>query len=67
MAYNLPLSNSRKSSLRRQLRLAQARNGLNRFAHFKTTLDDISIHFIHERGKGPNPFPLILTHGYPDA
>ena len=40
---------------------------LNQFAHFKTELDDIGIHFIHERGKGRNPFPLILTHGYPDS
>lgn len=40
---------------------------LNRFAHFKTDLDDIGIHFIHERGKGPKPFPIILTHGYPDS
>jgi microsomal epoxide hydrolase len=40
---------------------------LNEFAHFKTDVDDIGIHFIHERGKGPNPFPLILTHGYPDS
>jgi pimeloyl-ACP methyl ester carboxylesterase len=40
---------------------------LNQFAHFKTDVDDIGIHFIHERGKGPNPFPLILTHGYPDS
>jgi pimeloyl-ACP methyl ester carboxylesterase len=40
---------------------------LNRFAHFKTEVDDIGIHFIHERGKGPRPFPLILTHGYPDS
>ena len=25
-------------------------------------------HFIPcQRGKGPNPFPLILTHGYPDS
>ena len=40
---------------------------LNQFAHFKTEVDDIGIHFIHERGKGPNPFPLILTHGYPDS
>lgn len=40
---------------------------LNRFAHFKTELDEINIHFIHERGKGPNPFPVILTHGYPDS
>jgi pimeloyl-ACP methyl ester carboxylesterase len=30
-------------------------------------LDDIGLHFIHERGKGPNPFPIILTHGYPDS
>src|ERR1039458_5610794 len=40
---------------------------LNQFAHFKTDVDGIGIHFIHERGKGPNPFPLILTHGYPDS
>lgn len=40
---------------------------LNRFAHFKTSVDDIDIHFIHERGKGPKPFPLLLTHGYPDS
>jgi pimeloyl-ACP methyl ester carboxylesterase len=39
----------------------------NQFAHFKTKLDDIGIHFIHERGQGPNPFPIILTHGYPDS
>jgi microsomal epoxide hydrolase len=27
----------------------------------------LSIHFIHERGKGPNPLPIILTHGWPDS
>jgi len=36
---------------------------LNRFAHFRTTLDGMGIHFIHERGTGPNPLPLIITHG----
>jgi Epoxide hydrolase N terminus len=30
-------------------------------------VDDIGLHFIHERGKGSNPFPIILTHGYPDS
>jgi pimeloyl-ACP methyl ester carboxylesterase len=40
---------------------------LNQFAHFKTDVDGVGIHFIHERGKGPNPFPIILTHGYPDS
>jgi microsomal epoxide hydrolase len=40
---------------------------LNKFAHFKAEIDGTAIHFIHERGKGPNPFPIILTHGYPDS
>ena len=40
---------------------------LNRFAHFKTEVDGMGIHYIHERGKGLNPFPLLLTHGYPDS
>src|SRR5450432_4188828 len=33
---------------------------LNRFAQFKAEVDGIGIHFIHERGKGPNPTPLLL-------
>jgi pimeloyl-ACP methyl ester carboxylesterase len=40
---------------------------LNQFAHFKADLDGLGIHFIHERGKGPNPLPIILTHGWPDS
>jgi len=38
---------------------------LNQFSNFKTNLDSIGVHFIHQRGKGPNPMPIILTHGYP--
>jgi pimeloyl-ACP methyl ester carboxylesterase len=40
---------------------------LNRFAHFKADVNGIGIHFIHERGKGPNPTPLLLLHGWPDS
>ncbi|HZR43240.1 MAG TPA: epoxide hydrolase [Ktedonobacteraceae bacterium] len=40
---------------------------LNRFAHFKADVDGIGIHFIHERGKGLNPTPLLLLHGFPDS
>src|ERR1700722_101377 len=40
---------------------------LNGFAHFKSVIDGIGIHFIHEHGKGPHPFPLILTPGSPDS
>jgi microsomal epoxide hydrolase len=38
---------------------------LNRFAHFRTTIDGLEIHFIHEKGRGPNPKPLLLSHGWP--
>lgn len=37
------------------------------FHHYRCTSDDIGIHFIHERGKGPAPIPLILTHGWPGS
>jgi pimeloyl-ACP methyl ester carboxylesterase len=40
---------------------------LNQFAHFRTEIDGYGLHFIHERGKGPKPLPLILTHGWPDS
>jgi pimeloyl-ACP methyl ester carboxylesterase len=38
---------------------------MNGFAHFRTDIDGAPIHFIHERGKGPAPIPLILNHGWP--
>jgi len=38
---------------------------MNSFPNFRTTLDDQTVHFIHVRGKGPNPVPLMLTHGFP--
>jgi pimeloyl-ACP methyl ester carboxylesterase len=45
----------------------KSETALNEFDHFKTEVDAVGIHFIHVRGKGPNPFPIILTHGYPDS
>lgn len=40
---------------------------LNQYAQFRTTIDGMGIHFIHERGKGPNPTPIIITHGWPGS
>jgi hypothetical protein len=40
---------------------------LNQFAQFRAEIDGLNIHFIHERGTGPNPTPVILTHGWPDS
>jgi pimeloyl-ACP methyl ester carboxylesterase len=38
---------------------------INTYPQFRTEIDGIPIHFIHVRGKGPRPKPLILSHGWP--
>lgn len=38
---------------------------MNRHAHYRTEIDGVPLHFLREPGKGPNPVPLILTHGWP--
>lgn len=38
---------------------------LNELKHFTTEIDGVPLHFIHEKGKGPNPTPLLLHHGWP--
>jgi epoxide hydrolase len=40
---------------------------INSFTQFKAKVDDVDVHFIHERSKNPNAKPVILTHGWPDS
>ena len=40
---------------------------LNELPQFKAAVDDANIHFVHVRGRGPNPVPLLLLHGWPDS
>lgn len=40
---------------------------LNAFQQFKAEVAGVNIHFIHEKGKGKRPTPLLLTHGWPDS
>jgi len=40
---------------------------LNRFRQFTVELGGIPLHFIHEAGVGPNPTPLLLSHGWPGS
>lgn len=40
---------------------------LSALHHYRCTVDGVGIHFVHERGKGPAPIPLILTHGWPGS
>lgn len=44
-----------------------AEKRINAFANFTTTIDGMTIHFIHERGHGPNPTPLLIPHGWPSS
>ena len=37
------------------------------FEHFRFTVQDTGVHFIHARGKGPSALPLVLTHGWPGS
>ena len=40
---------------------------LNRFKQFVASVDGIDLHFIHEPGVGPDPLPLVLSHGWPGS
>ena len=38
---------------------------INGFNQYTTTIDGQLIHFIQQRGRGPAPLPLVMSHGWP--
>ena len=38
---------------------------MNRYPQFRVEIDGIPIHFLHARGRGRDPKPLVLSHGWP--
>jgi len=36
---------------------------IDRFSHFTVPVDDMDIHFIHEKGSGDAAMPLLISHG----
>lgn len=38
---------------------------LNTYNQHRIEIDGTPVHFVHVRGKGPDPTPLILNHGWP--
>lgn len=40
---------------------------LLRSRHYTAAIAGTTVHFIHERGRGDDPLPIVLTHGYPDS
>ena len=40
---------------------------INAFPNYRAEVDGLGVHFIHARGRGPNPIPLVITHGWPST
>ena len=40
---------------------------LNELSHFRAEVDGVCVHFVHERARGGDGIPLILTHGWPSS
>src|SRR5438105_5834188 len=38
---------------------------MNSFEHWRVAIDGLPVHYVLERGRGPDPLPLVLTHGWP--
>ena len=42
-------------------------DAINRLPQYRAVVDGVGLHFLHVRGTGARPLPLILTHGFPDS
>lgn len=40
---------------------------LNRFDHYTTDIDGLTVHFIHQRSGRDDAFPIVITHGWPGS
>jgi len=44
-----------------------AERELNRWQHFRTTIDGQGIHFLHEPSRHERALPLLISHGWPGS
>ena len=42
-----------------------AEAAINAYEHYRVQVEGVPVHFMRRPGVGPNPTPLILTHGWP--
>jgi hypothetical protein len=40
---------------------------INRYAQYRADVGGVRVQYVHERGVGPAPLPLVLTHGWPSS
>ena len=38
---------------------------MNALPQWRVELDGVPVHYVHVRGTGPRPIPIVLTHGWP--
>lgn len=46
---------------------AEREEQLNQLPHFRADIDGFGLHFLHFRGRGPDPRPLLLINGWPSS
>jgi pimeloyl-ACP methyl ester carboxylesterase len=44
-----------------------AERRLNDYPQFRADVDGVGLHFVHVRGRGTDPLPLLLTNGWPSS
>jgi len=42
-----------------------AERTINSYENYRVEVDGVPVHFLRKAGIGPNPIPLILSHGWP--
>lgn len=45
----------------------QHEDEINHFSHHLAKVGDVDLHFIHEKGSGAKPLPLLISHGWPGS
>jgi pimeloyl-ACP methyl ester carboxylesterase len=47
--------------------LVALQDRLDELVHLRVDIDGISVHLAHVPGNGPDPLPIVLTHGWPSS
>ncbi|KAI8366048.1 Alpha/Beta hydrolase protein [Radiomyces spectabilis] len=45
----------------------EARKEMNQWHHYRTQIDGLKIHFVHEPSPQPDAIPILLLHGWPSS
>lgn len=45
----------------------RAQDDMNQWPHFTTEIENIDVHFIHQRSQHANAVPILLIHGWPGS